>query len=110
MKLHLYYSINSLKVKIRLKNSVKITTLLDTDIKINFITGKVIENAGLAILHSLKLELMSYTSYSYSFFGLYENIEIVIKELKIRHPIFVFKQEDHNQVLDQLFLNSVKFS
>lgn len=37
-------------------------------------------------------------------------MKIAIKKIKIRDLIFEIKVEDHDHVLGQLFLNSVKFS
>lgn len=73
-------------------------------------TKEVIKDAGLAIRPSLKLELVSHTGHSRSFFGLCEDVEITIRGLKIRHPIFIVEQKNHNLVFSQLFLNLVKFS
>lgn len=44
-----WYSMDSPKVKICLKNSFKITALLDTDAEINVIIRKVIEDTNLAM-------------------------------------------------------------
>lgn len=107
---YLWYSIGSPKAPVRLVDSYKVTTFLDTGAEINIITRKVIEVARLAMQRSLKLELVSHTGHNHSFFSLYTDIEIGIGSLKIRHSIFVIEQENHDLVLDQLFLNSVKFS
>lgn len=58
----------------------------------------------------LKLELISYTSHSQLFLGFSEDIKVVIRGLKTRNAIFTIKAEDHNLVLGQCFLNSVKFN
>ena len=58
----------------------------------------------------LKLELVSHTSHSRSFLGFSEDVEVAIKKLKTRHPIFVLEAGDHDLVLGQSFLNFVKFS
>lgn len=77
---------------------------------INVITKKVIKDIDLSMQCSLKLELVFYNNHSFLFFSFYKNVEIAIKELKIRYPIFVIEQRDYNLVLGQLFLNLVKFS
>ena len=106
---HSWYSISSLKAKIRLENSFKVIVLLDIGAKINVMTRKIIEDAGLAIQHGLKLELISRTNHS-RLFGLLEDVEVGIRGLKTKHPIFVIKHGDHDLVLGQPFLNLVKFS
>lgn len=76
----------------------------------NIITIKIIEDVGLAIQYGPKLELVSHTSHSCLFLSFCNNVEIDKKRLKIRHLIFVIEQGDYNLILDQLFLNLVKFS
>ena len=98
------------KAKIRLKDGSKITAFLNTGVEINVMTRKVIEDTGLAMRRGPKLELVSYTSHSRSFFGLSADIEVAIGGLKTKHPIFVIEHGDYDLVLGQLFWNSVKFS
>lgn len=79
-------------------------------VEINIMTRKLIEIVNLDIRQRLKLELVSNTDYSGFFFGFCEDIEIVLEEFKTRHLIFVIEAGDHDLVLGQFFLNSVKFS
>lgn len=67
------------------------------------------EDAGLAMRHSPKLELVSHTGHSRPFFGLCKDVEIAIGGLKTRHPIFVVEHGDHDLLLGLNFINSVKF-
>ena len=67
------------------------------------------EYANLAIKRRPKLELISHTSHSRPFFDLCEDIQVAIGGLKTRHPIFVVEIGDHDLVIGQHFLNSVKF-
>ncbi len=73
-------------------------------------TRELIEDANLAIRRGHKLELVYYTGHSWPFLGLCEDVEVAIGGLNTRGPIFVVDAGDHNLVLGQLFLNSVKFS
>lgn len=73
-------------------------------------TRKVIENASLAMQRGSKLELVSHIDHSHFFLGFYENIQVIIRGLKTRYLIFIVELGDHDLVLDQLFLNLVKFS
>ena len=57
-----------------------------------------------------KLELVSYTGDSRLFIGLCEDVEEAVGGLKTRHPIIMVEAGDHDLVLGQPFLNSVKFS
>lgn len=97
------------KAKVRLKDGFKVTALLDASTKMNVMTRKLIKEANLAMRKKLKLEWVSYTSHRRPFLKLYENIEIAIRGLKIRHPIFIVEVEDHKLVLGQSFSNSMKF-
>ena len=107
---HSWYSMGSPKAKVRLEDGSKVTALLDTGAEINVMTREVMEDAGLAMRRGPKLELVSHTGHSRPFLGLCEDVEIAIGGLKTRHPIFVVEQGDHDLVLGQPFLNSVKFS
>ena len=69
----------SSKAKIRLENGSKVTALLDIGAKINVMTRKVMENAGLAMQCGLKLELVSHTNHSLPFLSLYKDVEITIR-------------------------------
>ena len=57
----------------------------------------------------LKLELIFYINYNWPFFSLYKNIEVVIERFKTRYLIFMIEAGEHDLVLGQPFLNSVKF-
>ena len=84
--------------------------LLDTGAEINLMTRKVMKDANLAMKQGPKLKLVSYTSHNRPFLDLCKDVEVAIEGLKTRHPIFVVETNDHNLVLGQPFLNSVKFS
>ena len=88
------------KAKIRLENSSKVTALLDTGAKINIMTRKLMEEVNLIMRKGLKLELVSHTGHSRPFLKLCENVEVAIKGLKTRHPIFVAETGDYDLVLD----------
>ena len=107
---HLWYSMKFLKAEVGLENSSKVTVFFNTGAEINVMTREVMENAGLAMRRSPKLELVSHTIHSCSFLGLCEDVEVAIRRLKTRHPIFVIEHGDHDLVLGQPFLNLVKFS
>ena len=107
--LHSWYSIGSLKAKVRLEDGSRVTALLDTGAEIHVMTREVIKDAGLAIQRSLKLELVSHPGYSCLFLGFCKDVEVAIGGLKTRHPIFVLEYGDYDLVLGQPFLNTVKF-
>lgn len=96
--------------KIGLEDSTNVTILHDTGIKINIITCEVIEDVGLAMRRSFKLGLASHIDYSCLFLNLYEDVEVAIRGLKTKQPIFVVKHGDHKLGLGLLFLNLVKFN
>lgn len=95
----LWYSIGSQKAKVRIENGSKISFLLHTSVEIIVITQKYIEDMGLAMRRARKLDLMSHTDHSRSFFGLCSEIEVGIRGLRTRHPIFVVNHGDYNLVL-----------
>lgn len=61
------------------------------------------ENTNLAIRKGLKLELVSHIGHNCPFLRFYADIEVVIKGLKTKHPIFVIKARDQDLILGQLF-------
>lgn len=79
----------ALKAKICLKNGLKIIALLNTVAEIHIMIRKLIKDANLAMRQGLKLEFISYTNDSPSFFGFFKDIKITIKKFKIRHQIFM---------------------
>ena len=93
-----------------MKDSSKIIALLDIGAEINVITRKLMEEVNLAMKKESKVELILYTGHNWRFLGLCEDVEIAIRGLKTRHPIFVVEAEDYDLILGQPFLNSVKFS
>lgn len=104
-----WYWIKLPKIKICLEDSFKIITLLNTDIEINVIIGKLMENANLAIKWGSKLKLVFYISQNCSFLSFCKYIEIAIKGSRIKNPIFIIETDNYNLVLSQPFLNSTKF-
>ena len=98
------------KAKVHLEDGSKVTAFFDTGAEINVITRELMEDANLAMRQGPKLELVSHTGHSRSFLGVYEDFEVAIGGLKTRHPILVVEAGDHDLVLGQRFLNSVKFS
>ncbi|MCJ1347605.1 hypothetical protein MMC31_005833, partial [Peltigera leucophlebia] len=104
-----WHSMGSPKIKVRLEDGPKVRALLDTGAEINVMTSEVMEDAGLAMRKGPKLELVSHTGHSRPFLGLCEDVEVAIGGLKTRHPIFVVEHGDHDLVLGQPFLNTVKF-
>ena len=98
------------KAKVYLENSSKVTVLLDMGAKINVMTKKLIEDTNLVMKQGPKLELVLYTGHSCPFLDLYKDMEVVIGRLKTKYPIFVVETGDHDLILSQPFLNSVKFS
>lgn len=109
-KPHSWYSMGSPNPKVRLEDGSKIMALLETGAEINVMTREVMEEVGLAMRRRPKLELVSHAGNSRPFLGLFEDVEVVIRGPKNRHPIFVVETGDHELVLGQNFLNSVKFS
>ncbi len=105
-----WYSIRSLKAKVCLKDGSKVTALLDTGAEINVMTKELMEDANLAMRRGPKLELVSHTGHSRPIISHCEDVGVAVEGLKTRHPIFIVEAGDHNLVLGQLFLNSIKFS
>lgn len=98
------------KAKVYLKDWSKVTTLFDIGAEINVMTRKLIKDTNLAMRRRLKLELVLHISHNHPFLGFCEDVKVVIKKLKTKHLIFVIETGDHDFVLGQLFLNSMKFN
>lgn len=75
---YFWYSMGSSKTKLCLVDGSKVTALLNTSVEINVMPKKLIEDVNLAMRQGPKLELVSHTSHSWSFFSLCEDIEVVI--------------------------------
>lgn len=58
------------------------------------------EDVGLVMRWQPKLELVFHIGYSCLFLSLYEDVEIAIKRLKTKHPIFFVEHRDYDLVLD----------
>lgn len=67
------------------------------------------ENAKLVMKQRQKLKLILHIKYSQLFLGLYDDVDVAISGLKTRYAIFMIEAEDHNLVLEQPFLNTIKF-
>ena len=98
------------KAKVHLEDGFKVTVPLDTGAKINIITRELMEDVNLAMRRGPKLELVSHTGHNLTFLGLCEDVKVAIGGLKTKHPMFLVEAGDHDLVLCQSFLNSVKFS
>lgn len=83
---------------------------MNIDVEINLISREFIDDANCVMKKEPKLELVFCMVYSRSFFGLYEDVKVAIKEFKTRHPTFIIEVGDHDLVLRPPFLNSVKFN
>lgn len=57
------------------------------------------KDIALAITYNFQLKLVSHTSHSQLFLALYEDIKIVINDLKTKLPIFIVKTEDYDFIL-----------
>ncbi len=67
------------------------------------------KDANLVMKQGLKLELVSHTDHKLSFIGSCKNVEIAIGGLKTKYSGYVVETGDHDFVLSQYLLNSVKF-
>lgn len=98
------------KAKVCFENGSKVLVLLDTGAETNIIIKKSMQNTRLAMTQDACLELVSYTGHSQLLLDLCKDVKVVVNGLKIRHSIFVIEHKNHNLILRQSFLNSVKFS
>lgn len=67
------------------------------------------KDTSLAIRRGSKLEFVLYTGHSRHFRGFHEDVKFAIRGLTSRHLIIVDENEDHDLVLGQAFLNSIRF-
>ncbi len=73
-------------------------------------TKELMEDANLTMRRGPKLELVSHTGHIRPLISICENFEVGVGGLKTKLPVFVVEACDHDLILGQPFLNSVKFN
>ena len=53
--------------------------------------------------------MVSHIGHGQTFLGLYKDVEVAVSDLKTRYSIFMMETGDHDLVLGQPFLNTIKF-
>ena len=84
-------------------NDVKIKTLFDSDVKINYILKKLINATQFLIRQKINIVIINFIDERARFFNVYKSIFVNIKNIIISIFIFVIKCSDHDFLLDRFF-------
>ncbi len=76
------YSYESLKVKVILKNAVKITILLNSKAEINVMIKRLMQTTNLIMQSKPRLRFISHTGHEMNFEKICRNVNINIKKVK----------------------------
>ena len=84
-------------------NNVKIKTLFNNDVEINYISKKLIDATQLFIRQEINIIIMNFINKRARFFDVYESIFVNIKNIIISIFIFVIKRSDHDFFFNHFF-------
>ena len=84
-------------------NDVKIKALFDNDVKINYMSKKLIDATQFFIRQKINIVMMNFIDERARFFDVYESIFINIENIIILIFIFVIKRSDHDFFLNRFF-------
>ena len=89
------YSCESSKIRILMKDSVKITALLNSKAEINVMIQRFMRTTNLFMRIESRLRLISHTKHEMNFVEICRDVIIDIKEFVTYHHIFVIIHVDH---------------
>jgi hypothetical protein len=92
------------KTKIIIEDVVKITELMNSKTKINVMIKRLMNRTKIIMRFESRFRLIFHIDHDMNFDEIYDDVELNIKKLKIRHHIFVIIHANHQLVLDQSFL------
>ena len=84
-------------------NNVKIKTLFNNDIEINYMSKRLINATQLFIHQKINIIIINFINKRVHFFDVCESIFINIKNIIILTFIFVIKRSDYDFFLDRFF-------
>ena len=84
-------------------NDVKIKTLFDNDVKINYISKRLTDATQLFIRQKINIVIMNFINERARFFNICESIFVNIENIIILTFIFVIKRSDHDFFLNRFF-------
>ena len=84
-------------------NDVKIKTLFNNDVEINYMSKKLIDATQLFIRQKINIVMMNFIDKRARFFDVCESIFINIESIIISIFIFVIERSDHDFFLDRFF-------
>ena len=99
---HLMYAVVYLTMNISIIN-VKIKTLFDNNVEINYMLKKLIDATQLFIHQKINIIMINFIDERAHFFDVYESIFVNIKNIIILIFIFVIKHLNHDLFLDRFF-------
>ena len=84
-------------------NNVKIKTLFNNDVEINYMSKKLIDATQLFIRQKINIVMMNFINERVHFFDVCELIFVNIKNIIILIFIFVIERSNHDLFFDRLF-------
>ena len=84
-------------------NNVKIKTLFNNDVEINYISKKLIDAMQLFIRQKINIVMMNFINERVHFFNICELIFVNIENIIISTFIFVIERSDYNFFFNRLF-------
>ena len=84
-------------------DDIKIKTLFDNNIEINYMSKKLINATQLSICQRINIVMINFINERVYFFDVYESIFVNIENIIILISIFVIERSNHDFFLDRLF-------
>ena len=84
-------------------NDIKIKTLFNNDVEINYMSKKLIDATQLLIHQKINIIIMNFINERVCFFNVCESIFVNIENIIISIFIFVIERSNHNFLLNRFF-------
>ena len=91
-------------------NNIKIKTLFDNNVEINYILKKLIDATQLLIRQKINIIIINFINKHARFFNVYKSIFVNIKNIIISTFIFVIQRSNHNLFLNYFFQRIVRIN
>ena len=91
-------------------DDIKIKTLFDNDVKMNYMLKRLIDATQLLIRQKINIIIMNFIDKHARFFDACESIFINIKNIIISISIFVIERSNHNLFLNHFFQRIVRMN
>ena len=91
-------------------NNVKIKTLFDNNVKINYMSKRLIDATQLSIHQKINIIIINFIDERARFFDVCESIFVNIENIIISIFIFVIERSNHNLFFDHFFQRIVRIN